>query len=638
PTFSGGGIAGAFTAPAGLILTAGTGVVDLSASTPGTYTVTNTIAAAGGCAVVVETASITIDPMPTSGISFASECENVTGSGQALNIDVTALSSSIHTTGLVVWYTDNTYSTTWGPISETVDSGEVFYFELSLGACTLQDSLYYSVGGNIALNDPMPELCEDIAGGGVVVGVDLTSFNNAVFAGATTYSWTPLNGAESNTTISNGDVVNIQVTQGTCPMVNINVNFTVHTLPSVITDTIELCDEGGGQAIFDLTALNNTVNNGASSTSVIWFTDNTLSTQIVTDNAYLSSTASVYAVVENDTTNCTDAVVVQLIINPLPVANNETIELCDEGGSQASFDLTSIEASVNTGIGDTVVWYTNQGLSVLVSPINDFVSGNATIYAQVIDTLTGCSDTASVTLIVNPLPTVVNSTMNLCDEGGNQASFDLTTLDNTVNNGSGNGVVWFEDSSAVIVIVAPTVFVTGNDTVYAVVTDGATICSDTAMVILTIDPLPVALDQNPQLCEDVLNGGSVAGVDLTLLDPSIDGGAGSVLSWFTDLSLVTPVATPNNTTVNNGDVFYVLVDNGVCTDTAMVTYSVTSTISLVNPNDSLCEDVFGGGSVANIDLTSYEALVFSGVSPTYSWFTDAALTSAVATPANVTIM
>ena len=42
--------------PAGLSINAGTGVVDLSASTPGTYTVTNTIAAAGGCPAKISAA------------------------------------------------------------------------------------------------------------------------------------------------------------------------------------------------------------------------------------------------------------------------------------------------------------------------------------------------------------------------------------------------------------------------------------------------------------------------------------------------------------------------------------------------------------------------------------------------------
>jgi len=61
PTFSGGGVAGTFSSTAGLVfVSTATGRVNLSASTPGTYTVTNTIAAAGGCGIVTATSPITI--------------------------------------------------------------------------------------------------------------------------------------------------------------------------------------------------------------------------------------------------------------------------------------------------------------------------------------------------------------------------------------------------------------------------------------------------------------------------------------------------------------------------------------------------------------------------------------------------
>ena len=61
PTFSGGGVAGTFSSTAGLVfVSTSTGEVDLTSSTAGTYTVTNTIAAAGGCGIVIETSPITI--------------------------------------------------------------------------------------------------------------------------------------------------------------------------------------------------------------------------------------------------------------------------------------------------------------------------------------------------------------------------------------------------------------------------------------------------------------------------------------------------------------------------------------------------------------------------------------------------
>ena len=69
PTFSGGGSAGTFSAAsAGLSLNAATGAINLSQSQPGTYTVTNTIAAAGACAAVSATASVTVNAAPVASL------------------------------------------------------------------------------------------------------------------------------------------------------------------------------------------------------------------------------------------------------------------------------------------------------------------------------------------------------------------------------------------------------------------------------------------------------------------------------------------------------------------------------------------------------------------------------------------
>lgn len=80
PTFSNGGVAGTFSAPAGLNINSSTGLVNLSASTSGTYTVTNTIAATGGCPSVISTSAITITTLPVASFSYTGTpyCQNGT--------------------------------------------------------------------------------------------------------------------------------------------------------------------------------------------------------------------------------------------------------------------------------------------------------------------------------------------------------------------------------------------------------------------------------------------------------------------------------------------------------------------------------------------------------------------------------
>ena len=104
PTFFSGGLAGTFSSGSGLIfLSTSTGQVDLSASAVGTYTVTNTVAAANGCPAVNAEDTIVIQAVPTmTNTSTANIC-----SGSPLNISLTSSIPSTYT-----WITSNNANTT----------------------------------------------------------------------------------------------------------------------------------------------------------------------------------------------------------------------------------------------------------------------------------------------------------------------------------------------------------------------------------------------------------------------------------------------------------------------------------------------------------------------------------------------
>ncbi|MBX0292389.1 T9SS type A sorting domain-containing protein [Hymenobacter sp. HSC-4F20] len=72
PTLATDATAGTFSSTAGLTLNPTTGAITPSTSTPGTYTITNTVAAAGGCAAATATATVTITAPATAGFSYAS--------------------------------------------------------------------------------------------------------------------------------------------------------------------------------------------------------------------------------------------------------------------------------------------------------------------------------------------------------------------------------------------------------------------------------------------------------------------------------------------------------------------------------------------------------------------------------------
>ena len=136
PTFSGGGVAGTFSSTAGLVfVSTATGQIDLAASTPGTYTVTNTIAAAGGCAIVTATSSITITTLPAATISYAGTpfCSSL-AAPQAVTQTGTAGGTYSSTAGLTI----NAATGAITPSTSTAGTYTVTYTMAAAGGCAAQ--------------------------------------------------------------------------------------------------------------------------------------------------------------------------------------------------------------------------------------------------------------------------------------------------------------------------------------------------------------------------------------------------------------------------------------------------------------------------------------------------------------------
>jgi gliding motility-associated-like protein len=133
PTFSGGGFAGVFTSTVGLSINASTGVINLAASTVGTYTVTNTIASVGSCATVVATAQVTISAAPQATISYSDAfyCYNVLGYQAVTLTGTTGGTYSASPSGLIL------SSTSGSIVPSTSQSGvyTVTYTILASGGC-----------------------------------------------------------------------------------------------------------------------------------------------------------------------------------------------------------------------------------------------------------------------------------------------------------------------------------------------------------------------------------------------------------------------------------------------------------------------------------------------------------------------
>jgi len=121
--------------PSGLTINSSTGAITPSTSTAGTYTVTYTMAAAGGCSAATATTSVTITTLPSATISYAGSpfCKSLS-SGQAVTRTGTSGGSYSSTAGLTI--DANTGAIT--PSSSTAGTYTVTYTMAAAGGCSAQ--------------------------------------------------------------------------------------------------------------------------------------------------------------------------------------------------------------------------------------------------------------------------------------------------------------------------------------------------------------------------------------------------------------------------------------------------------------------------------------------------------------------
>jgi gliding motility-associated-like protein len=221
PTFINGGSAGVFSAaPAGLSFNTGTGLVDLSASTPGTYTVTNTINIPG-CALATFDDDIVINGLPSANITGTTTiCPGAPLPDVTINI----------TAGAAPW--DLTYNFNGAPVNVAVAATPFVISGAAVGSYDLvsvtdANGCTSAIVGNATISTyPVPvmnaladqEICED---GNLVVpnfGADIPG---------STFAWTNVTGTDIGFGLSgNGPIAPFIATNGTGADITVTVSVT----------------------------------------------------------------------------------------------------------------------------------------------------------------------------------------------------------------------------------------------------------------------------------------------------------------------------------------------------------------------------------------------------------------------------
>jgi gliding motility-associated-like protein len=241
PVFGAGASGGVFSSGAGLSINSVNGMIDLSASVPGIYTVTNMIAPSGSCPMATANFGVTIVATPATPIvnSNSPVCE-----GSAIN-----LTTPFVTSGTWSWNGPNSFTALVqnpGIANSAILNTGTYFVTVTVGGCTS------AVGsGNVIVN-PVPISPIATSNSAVCEGSNLQL--NAQLVSGATYSWTGPNSFSStdqNPLITSAmpaatGTYSVSATANGCSSVAGTVNATVNPIPAtpVAGSNSPVCEGG----------------------------------------------------------------------------------------------------------------------------------------------------------------------------------------------------------------------------------------------------------------------------------------------------------------------------------------------------------------------------------------------------------
>lgn len=463
PIFNPGSSAGIFSAvPAGLVfVSTSTGEVDLNASTPGTYTVTNTIPAGNGCLATFKTSSITITTAP---VLVASSKNDTICTGNATTVTLSGGNSydwTVVTPPTITGASAVTGNTT-GVIGQVLTTsavvpGTVHYIITPKNTITTcvgkTDSVHVTVNPipTVSATPTTPSVCS-----GVVTDIKLTSnLPTAVFA------WTVLSSSGAtganpgtgpvikdvlNATGSTPGTVVYQITPsafGACNGTPIDVTVTVNPNPTTVVSI-----PSGDDTICSGEKTNINLSSTAMGTVFSWTVNqsgvsggNSGTGNSITDSLVVLGTSPGKAVytITGTANGCSGARAIDsIIVNPIPtlIVTPLKQEICS--GAQTNIALVSNITPTTfiwTVASNTITGASNGATgigSIVQTLINPGSVADTAIYS-IVASAGGCLssmnplvDSVEAKIAVNPKP-VISATTPLSICSGDTVNIPLSS-------------------------------------------------------------------------------------------------------------------------------------------------------------------------------------------------------------------
>ena len=608
-----GATGGTFSATAGLIINPITGAVDLS-SPAGSYTVTYTVAAGGGCSAVLVTTPITINvsSVPVTGFSYTTPiCKNGTNPvvlpisgftaggfytstiGLSLNSSTGAVDLALSTPGsYIVTYT--VPATTCGPVGTSTTN--IVITALPTAAIT------YS--GTPFCTSSTTGQAVTLTGTAAYVGGTYSS-TTGLTVDATTGVITP-----STSTAGNYVVTYTAPASAGCASVPTTTNVLITAIP---TATITYA---GTPFCTTLTA-----GQAVTLTGTAGYTGGTYSgTAGLTINATTGAITPSTSTPGNHTitytipaaAGCAPVIATTtVIVNPIPIATAtpSSVTIC-------SIDNINIALTSNA-IGTTYAWTSAStnvtgASSATGNSITDALTTTGITPGTVVYTITpsgsGCTGLPIIaTVTVNPLPTAtISGVATICNGSSTNISFSGTpnaTVTYSVNGGINQTTIL--DTLGVGSVSTGNLTTTTTYQLVSVQSSGIPSCSQTqsGSVVVTVIPVPLVntVVSSPTICSGQPTGISLssnvttATFNWTITQSGISGasaGSGTTISQ----NLTATTSTPGFVT------YYITANEGSCQGPVTPITITVNPIPVVTPStvlQSVCS-----GSVSPILLNS----------------------------------
>lgn len=352
-------------------------------------------------------------------------------------------------------------------------------------------------------------------------------------------------------------------------------------------------------------------------------------------NAVLAD-GGTYNVTITDGNMCSTVVAQTIVVHNLPVVTLTVAETSGNANNDGEVCLGDDFTLNATAGGASYVWTLNGG-PIAGATTETLIRTNTTaaddgVYEVTFEDANGCFNTDNITIDINPLPSVNNTTLEVCPNAGGQGDFTLPDAEDPPGfpATNSNSVADVDDGAAGVTVsyhttllnaqndagpIGPAYTAANGTIVFARVESNATGCFEIAQVTLTVNPRPTGVE-----IQNVNNGNSPAnfsvceGSPINLTTAVATGQAPFSYSYELPNSSTSTGQNLNvvasNPAIHDGIWSVTVTDANGCTATDVITITVTP-----NPVNDQCSGAIAINVGNNNGLTNNCATSTADPSP-----------------------